>query len=648
MRLDAAILSVDHKASHDCTQQMHIDTEQVRPLCHLPGCQLVPGSAMTEYDAARSLPEAPADLLTWCDLGTRRGSVVSAVVLRGESTYGGKQRVHRALIRLTNGQLHFLSLTHPTIEIYPLLEAVGSNLVATPDRALSATWPGSRHTEQSDFGVRFLDENPCDDRAWGLENWRRQHTVELARSHARLSLAEIAARSSADLLRLKEGLVAARDQLFAPLNPDVLNAAGYPASFDVKRYNYLAHPDPRIQRNRQQAAVVFPLLIAEILYRSEPTPLATRLSHAIDSGEKLIDMIARAFGVKRSVVRALRNITVASAGSGWRGKLPSLLGLLSTLPPERFPRTPNQWQAFNAAIQFIKSATGHPSDSTLAVIILDDLARQNWVPDTHSREGLYERARCIETLITDLGRALAAFVLVEHGGVPGHSYANAHAAAQNMLIRLGVRRTGHLARQWQFQKSRAALSPASYGTQVQFPILLPAPFQFQDLTIVQLVSQTELSAESKSLGHCVETYGPSCMSGRSIVLSVRGQSGLARSTLEVSVKPRGLSRYEIRLVQHMGRNNTTPAPKDEDAVSVFIEYLHSNEAGLHLQAFSKERFLASIEPALARDYRLVAPMETFLSEATHGRVSFAEVGAALKKESAAGLADKSCQWGSTT
>ena len=602
-----------------------------------------PESAKSGCCAVKPLPEEPDDLIAWHDSSPKQFTVISAVVLRGERANRGKQRVLRALVQLADGQIHFLSLTHAAPEIRSLLEVIGRHLIGTSKQPLSSAWPGSLQTEHADCAPRFLDEDPCNDAAWDLENWRRQHTVELVREHSRLPPGDIAARANTDLDQLRRQLDAVRDQFLAALDQDILHAAGYPALLDVKRYNYMAHPDPNIRRNRRQAVTAFPLLIEEILSRAGPTSLAIRIDLAIDSGEKLIEMLSRTLGVKPAAVRILRNLPVTEAGSRWYGKLPSLLGLLSTIPPERYPRTPDQWLAFNSAIQFVKSATGYPVDSTFTGIVLDDMARRNWLPDAHFSGCLLEQARCIETLTRDLGRALAAFVRVQHGGDAARSFAEAHAAALNVLIRLGVRKASQLAGKWIALKSKTDLSSPGRGAESQFPVLLPAPFRFQDLTIVQLASQSELSAESACLGHCVETYGPSCMNGNSIICSVRGATGLARSTVELSVIPRGLTEFEIRLVQHKGHNNVVPDSKDKAAVSALVDYLCSNDAIRFLQEFSRVKFLASIEPELARDYRLIAPMEVFLPEATHGRISFANICASLAKEEAPDTEQKSHQ-----
>ncbi len=361
-----------------------------------------PDSEKSGCCTAKPLPEELDDLIAWHDGSPEQCAVIRAVVLSGERANRGRQRVLRALVQPADGQIYSLSLTHAALEIRSLLEAVGRQLIGTSKRPLSSAWLESLQTAHADFALQILDEDPCDDAAWDLENWRRQHTVELVREHSLLPLSDIAARSSTDLDRLRRRLNAVRDQFLAALDQDILHAAGYPALLAVKRYSYMAHPDPNIRRNRRLAATTFPILIEEIPSRAGPTSLATRLGLAIDSGDKLIEMLSRTLGVKPAAVRILRKLPVTEAGSRWHGKLPSLLGLLSTCPSERYPRTPEQSLAFNAAIQFVKSATGYPLDSTFAGIVLDNMARRNWLPDAHFSGCLLERARCIETLTRDL------------------------------------------------------------------------------------------------------------------------------------------------------------------------------------------------------------------------------------------------------
>ncbi len=529
---------------------MHIGIQHDRllPFSEKAGSLLYTNSLDQGCYSARSQKGMPDDLTSWQGRDPKRYAVVSAFVLTVEKKHRGKQRKIRTLIHLANNQVYFLSISHTVTEISPLLEAIGHWLISSfgngaqlPRKSVEA-----HLSDYANCPLLFLEKNPNEEVSWDLEKWRMQHILELAQERRHLSFAEISTHANDDFLKLKTKLDVTKKQFLTSLNQDILYAVDQPQLFDTDRYNYLAHPDPTIQRNRRQAAEVFPLLVGEILHQSEPS--AAQLGKVIDSGKKIIEWITKTYGVRPATAKALRYLSENEIGVGWRGKLHSLLFLLSTLPPERYPRSNRQWKAFNDAVGFIRSTTRHPTCSTSTGILLGDVARRNWLLEESWSDNLRERAECIEKLIKDLGRALAAYIRVEKLGTQGHPVAQAQAVASNVLVKLGLRKVECLAKKWQALKRKNDFSSSGMKSGRQFPALLSNPIKFNDLMIVQLISQTELTNESARLGHCVESYGPSCHNGQSIIFSVRDGLGHARSTFELTIKPLALSQFETKLI----------------------------------------------------------------------------------------------------
>jgi hypothetical protein len=524
-----------------------------------------------QHYSALSQVEEPDDFTSWHGRDPERHAVISALVLAVEKNNKGKQRSTRALIHLANNKVYFLSVSHTATEILTLLDAIGHWLLSISGTQFSQRSLEIPLSDYSNCPVLFLDKNPNEDVSWDLEKWRMQHTLGLVRDRQHLSLSDISAHAKDDFIKLKMRLDVAREKFLSSLNQDILYAPDQPRIFDIDRYNYLAHPDPTIRRNRRQAAEIFPLLVGEILHQSKPS--AAQLGKAIDSGRKIIEWITKTYGVRPAVAKALRYLSENEIGIGWRGKLQSLLFLLSTLPPERYPRSNCQWKGFNEALGFIRSTTKYPTCSTSTGILLGDIARRNWLFEKNRSENLNERADCIEKLIKDLGRALAAIIRVEKLGTQGHPVAQAQTVASNVLVQLGLRKLESLATKWQTLKRNAEFLSPGMRSGRRFPMLLQDPILFHDFTIVQLVTQTELTNESNRLGHCVESYGPSCHNGQSIIFSVRDCNGLARSTFELAVKPLALSHFETVLVQHKGVRNASPPHYEKAAVSAFVQYL---------------------------------------------------------------------------
>ena len=563
-----------------------------------------------------------SDLSFWHELDPARHAVTSAIALTVEKKNRGKQKVVRALMHLANDQVFFLSLTHTMSDVALLLEAIGQSLIDGTKQSLSRSALEALAGDSIDCTLLLLDEDAGQPVAWQLERWRMQRSCELVREYCHRPTSEISAYTIHELAGMTMTLAAATSRFIASLDPDILYAANQPGVFNTRRYNYLAHPDAIVRRNRRQAVEIYPLLVGEILNQPAPTPLTTQLGKIIDSGQKITTWIPRTFHVRQAPARALRHLSESDIGEGWRGKLHLLLFLLSTLPPERYPKSSEQWQAFNAALQFIKTTTGQPASSTSTGILLGDVARRNWQLDTIPNANLDERARCIDAFITNLGSALAAHIRVEKLGTHGNPTAQAQALASNALIRIGLRRVESLAAKWQTLKREADSAFAKLKPDGSFPLLLSEPFNHDDLTIVQLCSQQELNTESTHLGHCVESYGAACQHGQSLIFSVRDRQGQSRSTFEMALKTLFLASFDIRIIQHKARLNAIPGRDDKQAVSAFFQFLKGPDALPLLLGFSRERLLANLEPTLARDYRYAALMSSFLAKSMHGRTTF--------------------------
>ena len=576
-------------------------------------------------DAVPRLSNALADLSAWYGRDPGRHAVISSLALTVDYTNRGKQKEVRALIHLANEQVYFISVIHSSAEIGLLLESVGLALISCWTKTISIRALEAQVSDRTDCNVIILDDHPKQTSSWKLECWRRHRSCGLARDKGQLTFSEIADRVGEDLTEMESMLSVGLDRLMASLDQIILQEINQPDVFSCRRYNYLAQPDPIVRRNRQQAAVVFPLLVGEILNSSESKPLTTQMGVVIDSGQKLVDWISKTFSVRPAVAKALRHLSENTVGENWRGKLQSLLFLLSNLPPERYPKTISEWQALNEATQFIRATTGHPVCSTSTGMLLGDIARKNWQMNKVSSASMTDRARCIEAFIRKLSNSLAAYIKVEMLGTQGHPLAQAQAVASNELVSIGIRRIEMLAVKWQSLSRDTDYISGHESNDALFPVLLPDSYADGDLTIVQLASQVDLTRESVLLGHCVKTYGATCHRGQSVMFSVRNNHGQPRSTFEVILRTLSLSACEVDLIQHKARGNASPSREDKLAVSGFLKFLKRPEALPLVMRFSKEKMLACVEPTLSGDYRSALLMSTFLMNATHGRIKFDEL-----------------------
>ena len=606
---------------------MHVETQ-----CHhiFPAREAMKKILTSDYvsngsDSVGRQKEESEEFVSWYDRDPRRHAVISALALVIEKKNRGKQKNVRAILYLANDQVYFLSVTHAAAEIEQLLELIGHCLISNTEKLLARKALEAQVSDYADCTLLLLDQSPTQTDAWQLECWRMRRTVELAREHAHLQPSEISARANDELSKIMSRLSAGIDRFMASLDQNILPSADQQAEFDVWRYNYLAHADPIIRRNRRQAMDIFPLLIVEILNQSEQTPFTLQIRTVIDSGLKIVEWIANSYRVRPASAKALRYLSEDDIGESWRGKLHLLLFLLSALPPERYPKSSVQWQQFNEAVQFIRLTTRHPVCSTTTGILLGDVARRNWLLDKNRNVNLSERAKCIDTFIGDLSNVLAAYIRVEKLGTQGLPVAQAQAVASGALVSLGLRRVELLATKWQNLKREVDQSISSGTVERSFPLLLQEAFCYRDLTIVQLTSQAELTRESTSLGHCVETYGAQCSSGQSIIFSVRDRHGQARSTFEISLQPLSLSKFEVKVIQHKGIRNEAPCRDEKTAVDCFIQFLRGADALPLLVNFSRDKLRNQLEPDIARNYRYASLMSRFLADTGNGRIKFEEL-----------------------
>jgi hypothetical protein len=100
-----------------------------------------------------------------------------------------------------------------------------------------------------------------------------------------------------------------------------------------------------------------------------------------------------------------------------------------------------------------------------------------------------------------------------------------------------------------------------------------APFEAPDgRWLVALSSAADLAAEGAALRHCVGTYAGKCLSGESVIVSLRrGMAGEGRSsTAEFSLAREPDGRWVPSLIQHKALCNGVPEPEDVEALAILL------------------------------------------------------------------------------
>jgi hypothetical protein len=239
------------------------------------------------------------------------------------------------------------------------------------------------------------------------------------------------------------------------------------------------------------------------------------------------------------------------------------------------------------------------------------------VLDQRNQLSAVDRTRAIEALIADLSRSLTL-----------HCCARSHAyeLASNAIRSLSMKRIGALAQRWFAAKQQFEMGLLA-DQSVNFSLrLLEEPFQTSGGSVVQLLSRSELRHEARQLQHCVENYSEACAKGRSLIFSIRNQSGESRSTVELSISERGLSRYSIDVVQHKGIGNTAPTVEDAVVLKSFLEFLRGPFLRSQLRVFCITRNFANIHASsgasAVKEYQLSLLLSKTLADASRGQIVF--------------------------
>jgi len=143
-----------------------------------------------------------------------------------------------------------------------------------------------------------------------------------------------------------------------------------------------------------------------------------------------------------------------------------------------------------------------------------------------------------------------------------------------MLLELGIKRVGRIARRWGPAHRRAQ---AAYEAQhavmggILWPLLSETPITVAGLIAQQLPNAEPLSAEAEAMYNCVASYLHPCMTGQSQIWSLHNADGTRVTTLETQIIRGDDDATRIRLGQHAGPRNTRPPKK---AVKAAQELLH--------------------------------------------------------------------------
>ena len=340
---------------------------------------------------------------------------------------------------------------------------------------------------------------------------------------------------------------------------------------------WLNQPDsPVVRRNREQILDTFPLLLPALASRSL-TPVFSRLTTAIDSGQRLIEAIASLMGVKKKTVRFLRGKKPSLVGSYWLDDPTQLFSAIDAIPENRRPMNAKEWALMLAFWLGSLDATvlsRHASNFRGALgrhLFVGFCTAGYGSAESTLRQYLHRAGSWapFSAFVRNVGRwcERRAHELDFNDTLPQIA---SEQIALELLTRFSSIKLLELSEHWQQSIARNRAHTAKI---VHWPPLLPGPVFCDGLMVVSLTDSFQLFKESEQLNHCVPMYISACLRGHSHILAIRDESGESLSTVEVVLVEDRFDELTPIIVQHRGVNNSEPDISCTRALSSAIHRL---------------------------------------------------------------------------
>lgn len=398
-------------------------------------------------------------------------------------------------------------------------------------------------------------------------------------------------------------------QFLANLEQDILASTNSTGKAQPLRiYNFLAEARGDARRNRLQAVGAMPVLMhmftgcevrgdqrasAEFSSRA-----AADILGAIDAAAPLLGAIAATLDVPPETVRWLRQRTLPPAWRMSPDRLKALLTLLSWIAPEK---RPDSHVAFDAMIEaaramsemltpLLMSAQGQPAPlpPDYGPLFRRWLAELMWPGDPCARAGALtagavERADTSDFLLAALS-SLRRFCTIDTGAFAGTDDPRlavllAWLRTRSLCQLMGLSRRWHVMiaermAQCALEAPGAVRRPPRSAP--RWPGVLEHPLRVGAFALVELTDTLALQAEGQAMLHCVGSYTSQCMSGNSLVFSVRDEAGTSLSTVELHLH---LAPLQVRQGQHRSTMNSDVSSDCQAAVEALVRFLNRAEQG---------------------------------------------------------------------
>ena len=364
-------------------------------------------------------------------------------------------------------------------------------------------------------------------------------------------------------------------------------------------YNYLAHGDAMVRRNRRQAVTAFPLLLPVLVrplppadpYRREAQPYsgksAALIAGAVDQGLPLFKAVAQTYSVTVEAVRWLVNRDLPPDWIIDCRRMGLLLRLVSWVAREKRPRDSQEWermlQVGRALSEPLRLASSNGDNRGLFGTRYPEVLK-GWFSDLTQGKYLADLPALPDS---QLERDLADskdFLEMLYLGLHAHCHAAATPGdeaddylrfvldwlcGRSLGQSLAVSHRRHAA----ILRMSEDPEPEPARPQAWPPVLLQ-PARIGQLMVSELVDSQSLILEGKLMQHCVGTYVEHCLQSDELLFSIRDASGMPLSTAQLRIAS---DRLAVSIVQHRGRGNGPASPDCADAANGLLELLNRPE-----------------------------------------------------------------------
>lgn len=485
-------------------------------------------------------------------------------------------RSYRLLAHTDNGKLVFVELKHRKLTDSDIHEVIGIFMDVDDPYAPHALSIGRLY--EMGLQAALLDEPINTGASFYAPTILGEAILDDFLSRAQRG-EQVTANHRTDLeLKLRADLNSGVGQFIGNLNKEVVQTISeIGCNFTPTIYNFLAGGPEQESLNRLQAARVFPVLVPALA-----TGDGLREVHeAIRARKPLIDAVANALNVPKSVVRCLRGLDVATSGQVWSDQPHALFRLLATLPPDFRPKDAEAWMSFNTAVQAISQASGMPPLCTRNRLWLYACASRKYkVEDLGAT--LESAARDIDEFTS----ALVAVINFELRREPRHKSLYAiNAITEFINTQNDILKVARLAKRYEAAYLKESADFANTEEKallsgVCWKSVLDAPFVTTLRTIHQLVTAEELMVEGADMGHCVGSYAIHCLSGDAVIFSVRDRDGRRCSTMQITISQDKKGDVKASFAQHKGKSNAEPSRECKIATLSLLRHLSQDMKSL--------------------------------------------------------------------